>query len=105
MFRFSFFITTETDVTSLSTSGSRLLMLLASMAAKNKHRKKSKASSKVTFVPAEHDMEAEDGGGEEEEDSAADEGEDGAMKEEEFSLDEVLRLGGTQVSLPIKPSA
>lgn len=76
------------------------------MAAKNKHRKRSKASSKVTFQPEENDMEAENSGGDEEEDPAADEGEDGGKnEEEEFSLDEVLRLGGTQVSLTyqIKP--
>lgn len=75
------------------------------MAAKNKHRKKSKASSEVTFEPEEHDMEAENSGGEEEGDSAGDEGEDRAkQEEEEFSLDEVLRLGGTQVGLPDKTS-
>ncbi|XP_035534472.1 CCAAT/enhancer-binding protein zeta [Morone saxatilis] len=67
------------------------------MAAKNKHRKKPRASSKETFQPQEDDMEADNGGGEEDGDSAADEGEDRAKKEEEeFSLDEVLRLGGTQ---------
>ncbi|XP_044024988.1 CCAAT/enhancer-binding protein zeta [Siniperca chuatsi] len=69
---------------------------VASMAAKNKHRKKSKATSKVTFEPEENDVEAENSGGEEDEDSAADEGEGRAEKDEEFSLDEVLRLGGTQ---------
>lgn len=72
---------------------------VASMAAKNKHRKKSKATNKVTFQPEEKDMEAENSGGEEDEDSAAEEGEGTTKKEEEFSLDEVLRLGGTQVSL------
>ncbi|XP_067427866.1 CCAAT/enhancer-binding protein zeta isoform X1 [Thunnus thynnus] len=67
------------------------------MAAKNKHRKKSKATNKVTFQPADDEPEAEKSGGEEDEDSAADEGEDRAKKEEEeFSLEEVLRLGGTQ---------
>lgn len=68
------------------------------MAAKNKHSKKSKTPSKVTFQPEEHDLEAENSGGEEDKDSAGDEGADGAKKdEEEFSLEEVLRLGGTQV--------
>ncbi|XP_034383597.1 CCAAT/enhancer-binding protein zeta-like [Cyclopterus lumpus] len=76
-------------------------MLNASMATKVKHRKKSKASSKVTFHPAEDDVEAESIGGEEDGDPAADEGEDRGKKkqeeeEEEFNLDEVLRLGGTQ---------
>ncbi|XP_035851283.1 CCAAT/enhancer-binding protein zeta isoform X2 [Sander lucioperca] len=67
------------------------------MASKNKYRKKSKASSKVTFQPEENDMEAENSGGEEDEDPARDGGEDrGKKEEEEFSLDEVLRLGGTQ---------
>uniref|UniRef100_UPI0037E8CFA8 CCAAT/enhancer-binding protein zeta n=1 Tax=Semicossyphus pulcher TaxID=241346 RepID=UPI0037E8CFA8 len=66
------------------------------MAAKNKHRKRSKPTSKVTFQNEEDDMEAENSGGEEEEDSAADGGGDRAKTEEEFSLDEVLRLGGTQ---------
>uniref|UniRef100_A0A8C3G146 CCAAT enhancer binding protein zeta n=1 Tax=Cyclopterus lumpus TaxID=8103 RepID=A0A8C3G146_CYCLU len=74
------------------------------MATKVKHRKKSKASSKVTFHPAEDDVEAESIGGEEDGDPAADEGEDRGKKkqeeeeeeEEEFNLDEVLRLGGTQ---------
>ncbi|XP_073348735.1 CCAAT/enhancer-binding protein zeta [Pagrus major] len=66
------------------------------MAAKNKHRKKSKATRKVTFQPEENDMEAENSGGEEDEDVAADKGEDRAEKDEEFNLEEVLRLGGTQ---------
>ncbi|XP_022622596.1 CCAAT/enhancer-binding protein zeta [Seriola dumerili] len=66
------------------------------MAAKNKHRKKSKAT-KVTFQPEENEPEAENSGGEEDEEAAADEGEGRAKKdEEEFSLEEVLRLGGTQ---------
>ncbi|KAM9338884.1 CCAAT/enhancer-binding protein zeta [Symphorus nematophorus] len=68
------------------------------MAAKNKHRKKPKAVGKVTFEAEENeDMEAENSGGEEDEDAGGDEGEDGtAKKEEEFNLEEVLRLGGTQ---------
>ncbi|KAF1376986.1 hypothetical protein PFLUV_G00217190 [Perca fluviatilis] len=67
------------------------------MASKNKYRKKSKASSKVTFQPEEDDMEAENSGGEEDGDPADGGGEDrGKKEEEEFSLDEVLRLGGTQ---------
>lgn len=76
------------------------------MAAKNKHHKKSKASGKVTFQPEENDMEAENNGGEEDGDPGADEGEGRAKKEEEeeFRLEEVLRLGGTQVSLPDKTS-
>lgn len=69
------------------------------MAAKNKHRKKSKATTKVTFQPEDNDMEAENGGGEGDEDGAAVGGEDRMEKEEEFNLEEVLRLGGTQVSL------
>ena len=70
------------------------------MAAKNKHRKKSKATKKVTFQPEESDMEAENSGREEDEDGAAAGGEDTAEKDEEFNLEEVLRLGGTQVNLP-----
>ncbi|KAM7368335.1 hypothetical protein PAMP_014562 [Pampus punctatissimus] len=67
------------------------------MAAKNKHRKKPKAANKVTFQPEDGDLEAENRSGEEDEDPAADEGEDRAKKaEDEFSLEEVLRLGGTQ---------
>lgn len=68
------------------------------MAAKNKHRKKLKATKKVNFQAEENDMEAENGSGEEDEDPAPDEGQHRAKKdEEEFSLDEVLRLGGTRV--------
>lgn len=68
------------------------------MAAKNKHRRKPKATKNVTFQAEENDMEAENGSGEEDEDPAPDEGQHGANNdEEEFSLDEVLRLGGTQV--------
>lgn len=90
------------DGTSFSTSGSRSPHAVASMASKNKYRKKSKASSKVTFQPEENDMEAENSGGEEDEDPARDGGEDrGKKEEEEFSLDEVLRLGGTQVIKPL----
>ncbi|GAA6231719.1 CCAAT/enhancer-binding protein zeta [Lates japonicus] len=67
------------------------------MAAKNKHRKKPKTTNKVSFQPEENDVEAENGSGEEDEDSAADKGENrGKKNEEEFSLEEVLRLGGTQ---------
>lgn len=86
-------------MTSPSTSGSRLPHAAASMAAKNKHRKKSKATRKVTFQPEDNDMEAENGSGEGDEDGAAVGGEDRMEKEEEFNLEEVLRLGGTQVSL------
>uniref|UniRef100_A0A7N8WNQ8 CCAAT/enhancer-binding protein zeta n=1 Tax=Mastacembelus armatus TaxID=205130 RepID=A0A7N8WNQ8_9TELE len=57
------------------------------MAAKNKHRKKSKAANKKeTFPPGDKDPEAEDSNGDGDEDEG----------EEELSLDEVLRLGGTQ---------
>ena len=54
----------------------------------------------MTFQPEESDMEAENSGGEEDEDGAAAGGEDTAEKDEEFNLEEVLRLGGTQVNLP-----
>ncbi|XP_041815058.1 CCAAT/enhancer-binding protein zeta [Chelmon rostratus] len=66
------------------------------MGAKNKHRRKAKASSKVTFQHERNDMEAENSDEEEGRDSAADGGEGGAKKDDEFSLEEVLRLGGTQ---------
>ncbi|KAI9528358.1 hypothetical protein NQZ68_022050 [Dissostichus eleginoides] len=68
------------------------------MAAKNKQRKKSKAGFKVSFQPAKDDMEAENSGGEEGEDPAEDGRKDKGKKgeEEEFNLDDVLRLGGTQ---------
>uniref|UniRef100_A0A3P8T7X6 CCAAT/enhancer-binding protein zeta n=1 Tax=Amphiprion percula TaxID=161767 RepID=A0A3P8T7X6_AMPPE len=67
------------------------------MAAKNKHRKKSKATDKMTFQTEDNEPEAENSGGGEDEDLAGDEGGDKANKdEEEFSLEEVLRLGGTQ---------
>lgn len=83
------------------TSGSRLLLMLASMAARNKQRRRSKAPQKVTFEPEENEEEAGSGSGAEDEDPAADEREDKATKgEDEFSLEEVLRLGGTQVSSP-----
>lgn len=68
------------------------------MAAKNKHRKKTKAAKTVAFEPEEKDMEAENSGGEEEGVSGADGGEGRPDKGgDEFSLEEVLRLGGTQV--------
>ncbi|CAK6978790.1 CCAAT/enhancer-binding protein zeta [Scomber scombrus] len=67
------------------------------MAAKNKIRKRSKATSKVTFQPEDEDPEADKGSGEEEEDSAPNGGQDrGKKEEEEFNLEEVLKLGGTQ---------
>lgn len=66
------------------------------MAAKNKHRKKPKTSQKTTFQPEENDVEAENGGEEEDEHSAK--GRAKKEDEEELDLDEVLRLGGTQVS-------
>uniref|UniRef100_A0A3Q3J9Q0 CCAAT/enhancer-binding protein zeta n=1 Tax=Monopterus albus TaxID=43700 RepID=A0A3Q3J9Q0_MONAL len=57
------------------------------MAAKNKHRKKSK----VPFQLEENDLEAENSSRDEDKDK------DRPKKvEEEFSLEEVLRLGGTQ---------
>lgn len=62
------------------------------MAAKNKQRKKPKAANKVSFEAEENDMEAEQSGGEEDEDKVRVKND-----EEELSLDEVLRLGGTQV--------
>ncbi|XP_029351916.1 CCAAT/enhancer-binding protein zeta isoform X2 [Echeneis naucrates] len=66
------------------------------MAAKNKHRKKPKPT-KVSFRPAEDEPEPENGGEGEDEQAEADEGGGRAGKEEEeFSLEEVLRLGGTQ---------
>ncbi|KAM8832147.1 CCAAT/enhancer-binding protein zeta [Spinachia spinachia] len=72
-------------------------MLLGSMAAINKRRRKSKGSRKGTFQAAEADMEAENMGGEEDGDPEAGGVEDRATEEEEeFSLDDVLRLGGTQ---------
>ncbi|KAK2855861.1 hypothetical protein Q5P01_004596 [Channa striata] len=67
------------------------------MAPKNRHRKKPRAANKGTFESEVNDMEAEDGSGEEGEDPAAAGGEHGATKEEEeLSLEEVLRLGGTR---------
>lgn len=74
------------------------------MAAKNKHRKKTKAAKTATFEPEDKDMEAENGGGDEEGDSGADGGE-GRPDEggDEFNLEEVLRLGGTQVC-PVEKS-
>lgn len=67
-----------------------------SMAAKNKHRKKSKATKKVTFEsedkePAAGNNSGEADGGKEKKEKA---------EEEELDLEEVLRLGGTQVSSP-----
>lgn len=63
----------------------------------------------MTFRPEENDMEAENSGGEEDEDPGAGRGGGRPKKEEEgeeeeFNLEEVLRLGGTQVSLPDKTS-
>ncbi|CAJ1077686.1 LOW QUALITY PROTEIN: CCAAT/enhancer-binding protein zeta [Xyrichtys novacula] len=66
------------------------------MAPRNKFRKKPRAGFKVRFQPEENDMEAGNSGGEEDEEPAASNDEKGAKKDEEFSLDEVLRLGGTQ---------
>lgn len=60
------------------------------MAAKNKHRKKAEAANEAV---EDNDVEAANGAAEE------DEGQHGAETDpEEFSLEEVLRLGGTRVS-------
>lgn len=68
------------------------------MAAKNKHRKKPKATRNVVLQAEENDMENKNNSGEEEEDPAHGEGQHRASKDkEDFNLDEVLRLGGTQV--------
>uniref|UniRef100_A0A3B5BHS7 CCAAT enhancer binding protein zeta n=1 Tax=Stegastes partitus TaxID=144197 RepID=A0A3B5BHS7_9TELE len=68
------------------------------MAAKNKHRKKSKKTNEVTFQAEDNEPEAENGGGgEEDEDLGGGEGQGKANgDDEEFSLEEVLRLGGTR---------
>lgn len=63
------------------------------MGAKNKHRRGRNGDKKVTFNPEETDMEAVGSGATGANDGQAKSGDDG----EEFSLDEVLRLGGTQV--------
>lgn len=71
-----------------------------SMGAKNKQRVRRKGDKKVTFHPEEADMEAGSSAGMENGEAGAGGGpaksSDGG---EEFSLDEVLRLGGTQVCL------
>lgn len=68
------------------------------MGAKNKQCRRRKGDKKVTFNPEETNMEAGSSGGVENGGSEAGGGQakpsDG---EEQFSLDEVLRLGGTQV--------
>ncbi|XP_071394844.1 CCAAT/enhancer-binding protein zeta [Centroberyx affinis] len=61
------------------------------MAPRNKQRK---AAAKVKFQYEENELEPENGDEEEGEDSAAKE--DGPQKDDEFNLDEVLRLGGTR---------
>lgn len=73
------------------------------MAAKNKQRRRKKGAKKVTFDPEEKDMEAGNSG--EAEDGATAAGGSGGGRAkpadgggEEFNLDEVLKLGGTQVS-------
>lgn len=72
---------------------------VASMAAKNKQRRRRKGDTKVTFNPEETDMEAGNSEGVEDGETAA--GGGGQTKPraggEEFNLDEVLKLGGTQV--------
>ena len=70
------------------------------MAAKNKNRKRSEAGRKASFQSKEDDMEAENGSVEEDENHGANGGDEGAGNDDEFSLEEVLRLGGTQVSPP-----
>ncbi|XP_041853196.1 CCAAT/enhancer-binding protein zeta [Melanotaenia boesemani] len=65
------------------------------MATKNKHRKRSQTTKKVTFRSEDYEPEAENNDGEEVEDS--DEGVNTARRNEaELNLDEVLRLGGTK---------
>ncbi|XP_058469988.1 CCAAT/enhancer-binding protein zeta isoform X2 [Solea solea] len=67
------------------------------MAAKNNHRRKHKPAFKASFKAEELEPEAENGDGEGDEEAAADGGEGKAGEnDDEFSLDEVLRLGGTQ---------
>ncbi|XP_075326920.1 CCAAT/enhancer-binding protein zeta [Odontesthes bonariensis] len=67
------------------------------MAAKNKNRKRSKATKKMTFGSEDNEPEPENGGEEEEDDGAADE-DAGTTRgeEEELNMEEVLRLGGTR---------
>lgn len=69
------------------------------MAAKNKQRRRKKGDKTVTFGPEETDMGAGNSGGPEDGGTEAGGGQtkpsDGG---EEFSLDEVLKLGGTKVS-------
>lgn len=68
------------------------------MGAKNKQRSRRKGDKKVTFNHEELDMEAGSSEGVENGETVAGRGQskpsDGG---EEFNLDEVLRLGGTQV--------
>ncbi|KAM9701116.1 LOW QUALITY PROTEIN: CCAAT/enhancer-binding protein zeta-like [Menidia menidia] len=74
------------------------------MAAKNKQRKRSKATRKGEFVTQDFEPEAESGGeGEEEAPGRGGEapgpgggGEAGGGEEDQLSLDEVLHLGGTR---------
>ncbi|KAM3603557.1 uncharacterized protein V6R79_024729 [Siganus canaliculatus] len=66
------------------------------MAAKNKQRRPGKATNKVKFQHEENDAEAENSGEEGKDEMAANNGEEKAEKDEEFNLDEVLKLGGTQ---------
>ncbi|KAM9354642.1 CCAAT/enhancer-binding protein zeta [Pholidichthys leucotaenia] len=64
------------------------------MAGKNKHRKKSKTDKNVTFQTEDEEPEVVHSGGEEEEKDEG--GKKWRNKEEELSLEEVLRLGGTK---------
>lgn len=68
------------------------------MGAKNKQRRRRKSDKNVTFNPEETDMEAGSSGGVENGGTTAGGGQAKPSDDgEEFSLDEVLRLGGTQV--------
>lgn len=81
-------------VTSLLLPG-HVARAVASMAAKNKQRKKAKSKWKVANKYTEKDVGAENSGEEEEADSGNAKDEN---KDEELSLDEVFHLGGTRVS-------
>lgn len=79
-------------MTSACTSGSRRPSRCGrSMAAKHKQKKKSNQSSEISFVTANNEVNGEHDGDEEEA------GKKGVKDEDEFNLDEVLKLGGTQV--------
>lgn len=68
------------------------------MGAKNKQRRRRQSDKKVTFNPEDTDMEAGSSGGVENGGTKAGGGQAKPSDDgEEFSLDEVLKLGGTQV--------